>query len=307
MFKAPSFPQKSFLNLAVGCVVTAVLAGTSCALAASVESPFRLGPAASALGGAGRAAIDASEVGWLNPATLVHIHSYHFALSHQQSFRDQGDGYHDYAVMLADGGEDKIAAGSFSYIQRSTLRKGPGAIEAKQKDLQGAFGFFVPGKNFSVGASYRRLIHEQHGNDITQDTFSLGAMFPLGEEFGLALVGHDLAGSSSSAPPEARFVPSIAAGLHATVKQILQIRADLVRPLRENAEGRNDVHFGIESWFRPDFAFRLGCQWLENRDETWATVGVGFKGPRLSFGYSFEKETRTADGTRHTFDLWLPL
>jgi hypothetical protein len=271
----------------------------------NTEAPFRIGPATSALGGTGRTSTDTSEIGWLNPATLVHIQSYHFALSHQQSFRDQGDGYHDYAVMLADGGEDKIAAGSFSYIQRWSLNKS--GVEAKQKDLQGAFGFFWPGKRFSVGASYRRLIHEQHGADITQDTFSLGTMFPLGDAFGVAFVGHDLAGGSGTAPIEARFSPSVAAGLHATLMTILQLRADLVRPLRENSEGRNNVHLGIESWFRPDFAFRLGGKWLENRDETWATVGVGFKGPRLSFGYSFEKETRTADGTRHTFDLWLPL
>lgn len=275
------------------------------AIAASSEAPFRLGPAASALGGSGRAATDASEIGWLNPATLVHIHSYHFALSHQQSHRNQGDGYHDYAVMLADGGEDKIAAGSFSYIQRMTVSRV--GVQTKQKDLQGAVGFFFPGKNFSVGLSYRRLIHEQQGADITQDTFSLGTMFPFGEAFGLAVVGHDLAGSSGSAPPEARFTPSIAAGLHATLIKILQLRADVVRPLRENTQGRNDVHLGLESWFRPDFAFRIGGKWLENRDETWGTVGIGFKGPRLSFGYSFEKEMRTADGTRHTFDLWLPL
>ncbi len=275
------------------------------AAAASSEAPFRVGPAASALGGSGRAATDASEIGWLNPATLVHIHSYHFALSHQQSHRDQGDGYHDYAVMLADGGEDKIAAGSFSYIQRMTVSKV--GVQAKQKDLQGALGFFFPGKSFSVGVSYRRLIHEQHGADITQDTFSVGSMFPFGEAFGLAIVGHDLAGSSSAAPPEARFTPSIAAGLHATLIKILQLRGDIVRPIRDNPEGRNDVHLGLESWFRPDFAFRLGGKWLENRDETWATIGIGFKGPRLSFGYSFEKETRSTDGTRHTFDLWVPL
>lgn len=283
-----------------------ICAADSIALAATNEQPFRIGPAASALGGAGRAANDPSETGWLNPAALVHITQYHFALSHQQSNRDNGDGYKDYAVMLADGGEDKIATGSLAYVRRNSLRGGVGAVDARQQDIQAAFGFFIPGQRISLGASYRRLIHEQYGYDISQDTFSLGTLVPIAEGFGLAFVGHNLAGASSSAPPEATWTPTVAAGLHASYS-IIQVRADIVRPIRDNTQGRNDVHLGLESWFRPDFAFRLGYQWLENRDEAWATAGIAFKGPRLSFGYAFEKESRTQNGTRHTFDMWLPL
>jgi hypothetical protein len=288
MIKA-SLPEnlRKFLTL-VFLSSAASLTLFSDANAASSEAPFRVGPAAAAMGGAGRAATDAAVAGWLNPATLVHVHTYHFSVSHQQSFRDQGDGYRDWGVMLADGGEDKIAAGSFSYVQRSTLRKGAGAIDAKQKDLQAAFGFFLPGQRISVGASYRRLIHEQYGSDITQDTFSVGALLPMGEAFGIALVGHDLAGGSSAAVPEALLTSTVGVGLHASALKILQMRMDVVRPLKNNLANRNDVHVGLESWFRPDFGFRLGCQWLENRDETWATVGIGFKGPRLSFGYAFQ-------------------
>lgn len=277
------------------------------ARAASREVPFRVGAAASGLGGAGRAATDPNEAGWLNPAALVHARSYHFAASAQQSHRDNGDDYRDYAIMLADGGEGKIGSGSFSYIQRSTMRAGPGAISAEQKDFQGSFAVFIPETRSSIGVGYRRLIHSQPGADITQDTYTLGTLIPLGPDLGVAVVGQDLAGGSSSAPVEARILPSLAVGLHAGLMSILQLRADLVRPIRDVQAPRNDVRIGLESWFRPDFAFRLGGAWLENRDETWLTTGIGFKGPRLSFGYAFEKELRSSDGTRHTFDLWMPL
>lgn len=279
----------------------------SVASAASPELPYRVGPASAALGGAGRAGADPSEAGWLNPATLVHVRSYHFSVSHQQSHRDTGDGYRDFGLMLADGGEDKLAAGSFGYVQRSTLRGGAGAIASEQKDLQASVAAFLPGERISLGLGYRRLIHAQPGNDITQDTFTLGMLMPFGDTFGIGLVGQDLAGGSSSAPPEARLIPSFGVGMHATFASILQVRADVIRLLRENPGARSDVRLGLESWFRPDFAFRLGGAWLENRDETWLTTGIGFKGPRLSFGYAFEKEIRTTNGTRHTFDLWLPL
>jgi hypothetical protein len=275
--------------------------------AASTELPYRVGPVSSALGGSGVAANNATEAGWLSPASLVHVKQYHFALSSQQSHREAGDGYSDFGVMLADGGQEKIASGSFSYVQRKTLRGGAGAVSADQKDFQGSLAAFVPGYRLSLGATYRRLIHEQPGADITQNTYSLGMLLPLGQAFGVALVGRDLAGGAADAPPEAQIVPSLAVGLHASLMDILQVRADLVRPLRDNRLNRTDVRGGLESWFRSDFAFRLGGAWLENRDEMWLTTGLGFKGPRLSFGYSFEKELRAENGTRHTFDLWMPL
>ncbi len=316
----PTVPLRrsfSFQSIFTGLCFIFLFGFGATTLAASRETPYRVGPIASALGGAGRAVADPTEAGGLNPAALVYTPSYHFAISRQESHRDQGDGYHDFGIMLADGGEDKIAAGSFSYVQRSTLRGGAGAVSAEQKDLQASVAFFLPKSvwlprrtsegQVSLGLTYRRLIHEQPGADITQDTYSVGAVVPLGNRFGLALVGHDLAGGSGAAPTEAQFAPAVALGFRAVPVPMFQARVDVIRELRENPDARSDVRGGIESWFREDFAFRLGGAWLERRDEMWMTTGIGFKGPRLSFGYAFEKEMRTSDGTRHTFDLWMPL
>ena len=288
-------------------LVSGILAASSLAQAASTESPYRVGPIASALAGAGRAAADPTEAGWLNPAALVHARFYHLSLSHQQSHRNNGDGYRDFGVMFTDGGEEKIAAGSFSYVQRSTLQGGAGAILGEQKDFQGSMAIFLPNRRTSIGATYRRLLHTQAGAEWTQDTFSIGTLIPVTDTFGFGIVGQDLAGGSSSAPREASFIPSVSVALHQRFQEILEFRGDVIRPLRENEEGKMDFRAGAESWFRPDFAFRLGGAWLETRKEMWMTAGIGFKGPRLSFGYAFEKEMRSSDGTRHTFDLWLPL
>lgn len=281
---------------------------TSASAFSNAETPYRVGPVSSATGGAGRAATDPTEAGWLNPAALVHARAYHFALSHQQSHRKAGDGYRDFGVMFSDAGEDKLASGSFSYVQRSTVRGGPGAVTAEQKDFQASLAAFVPGSKASIGATYRRLMHKQPSADLNQDTYSVGLLYPLGKALGVAVTGTDLGGGSSAAGPEARLVPTVAVAVHQTLMDIMQVRADLVRPFRaaDNPDGRNDFRAGIESWFRPDFAFRFGGAWLETRDEMWLTAGLGFKGPRLSFGYAFEKELRSSDGTRHTFDLWMP-
>ncbi len=297
-------------------ILNSVLVGSlfslSAAEAATTEVPYRVGPVASALGGAGRAAVDGGEGGWLNPAALVHIQSYHFGFSHQQSHRDLGDGYRDFAVTLSDGGQEKIAAGSFSYIQRSHLRGGPGAISAESRDFQFSLAGFFPNKRLAMGVTYRRLIHEQPGFDSAQDNFTLGLLYPFSEKFGLALVGQDLAGASDSVAPEARMIPSVSVGAHIVPNQIVRLRADVVRRLELNPDNLENIHLGLESWFDPNFAFRMGSAWLESQNEQWLTVGLGFKGPRLSFGYAFEIQTREkvsrdANGTRHSFDLWLPL
>ena len=272
------------------------------------ETPYRVGPVSSATGGAGRAATDPTEAGWLNPAALVHARSYHLALSHQQSHRAAGDGYRDFGLMFSDAGEDKLAAGSFSYVQRSTVRGGAGAVTAEQKDFQASLASFIAGSEASIGVTYRRLMHRQSAADLDQDTYSVGLLFPLAKSLGVAVTGTDLGGGSSSAAPEARLIPAVSFAVHQTLMEILQVRADLIRPIRaaDNPQGRDDFRAGLESWFRPDLAFRLGGAWLETRDEMWLTAGIGFKGPRLSFGYAFEKVSRSSGGTRHTFDLWMP-
>lgn len=296
----------------LGSVLCASVLPFSVSEAASTEAPYRVGPVASALGGAGRASIDEVESGWLNPAALVHVRTYHFGLSHQQSHRDLGDGYRDFAVTLSDGGEEKVAAGSFSYVQRSHLRGGPGAIAAESRDFQFSLAGFFPNKRLAMGMTYRRLIHEQPGFDSAQDNFTLGLLYPFSDRFGLALVGQDLAGASDSVAPEARMIPSVGIGAHIVPHQIVRLRADVVRRLEMNPDNLENIHLGLESWFDPNFAFRMGSAWLESQNEQWLTVGLGFKGPRLSFGYAFEIQTREkvsrdANGTRHSFDLWLPL
>jgi hypothetical protein len=282
------------------------------AQAATAEAPYRLGPVSSALGGAGRAAVDEAESFWLNPAALVHVRSYHVAFSHQQSHRDLGDSYRDWAVALADSGEDKMAAGSFSYIQRNHLRGGAGAIASESRDFQLSLASFFPNRKVAMGLTYHRLVHEQPGFDSTQDNYSVGFLYSFADKLGLALVGQDLAGASDSVAPEARMIPTVSFGLHVIPHPIVRLRADVVRRLELNPNNLDHVHLGLESWFDANFAFRMGSAWLESQNEQWLTVGLGFKGPRLSFGYAFEIQTREkvsrdTNGTRHSFDLWLPL
>lgn len=303
------FVKRTFYSF----IITAVFLSQAAHAVTTSEQPLRLGPIASSLGGAGRAAVDATESAWLNPAGLVHVRNYTIAGSLQQSSWTSGDSYRDYAVMLADGAnEERNAGGALSYVNRTTLRGGAGAIMGNQQDLQLSLATFLPfpEKNISAGVTIRHLVHQASGSDSSQTNYSLGLLLPLSKVWGLAFVGSDLAGAGDSVAPEARMIPKFAIGLHVVAMPILRVRADWVTALedeRSGIAGRSDTHLGIESWFREDFAFRIGGAWMESRDQTWFTTGVGFKGPRLSFGYSYERDLRSTEGTRHTFDLWMPL
>ncbi len=309
---------RSRLGLVVPAFLFFILTAAA-VLTGAAERPYRTGPIAAGLGGAGRAAVDSTESAWLNPAGLVHVPRYHAAFSHQQSSLESGDSYRDFALMLSDGEPGRSTAGALSYVNRRTLRGGVGEVVGSQQDIQLSFASFVPfPRRLSVGVTLRHLIHQEYGGDVSQNNFSLGFLMPVGRTWGFAIVGADLAGASDTVSPEARMIPTLGLGVHVVAHPLLRLRADWVKAFEQEAplsrrggpsadSGRSDLRMGLESWFREDFSFRIGGAWLESRDQMWTTTGIGFKGPNLSFGYAFERDVRSGEATRHTFDLWIPL
>lgn len=274
------------------------------------ELPFRLGPAASATGRSGRAAVDPSEGAWLNPASLVHMQSYNVVFGHQQAASGSGGSYRDFSAMVSDGGPGKIAAGAVSYVMRDSLR-GSNGQASEQRDLQVSLAAPIAGSHLSLGLTYRKFQHLESGLDRNQDAVTVGALWAPMPVLGFAAVVSNLGVSfDERASPETLVLPTAALAAHLRLYEMLHFRLDAVRALQKEGPnsdrlGRDNVHFGLETFIVPEFGFRGGAAWIESRDEFWWTAGVGFKGPRLSVGYAFEQDARSARGMRHTFDLWL--
>jgi len=280
---------------------------------AEATEPYRMGPIAAAMGGAGIAAVDGSESSFLNPATLSHVQTYFVGLGHQQISHAGRGSHRDFSLMLSDGGPDHLAAGAFSYVRREALRAGPGALSSTQDDLQFSLAGFLPpfGSQsrlmLGIGLTGRRLIHRDAQGTLTQDTGSLGLILPFNENWGVGFVARDLAASADTVPSEARIKPVLGLGIQGQLHELLRVRADVLKAQKWNPEQKLDYRLGLESFFRKEFAFRLGTARIDSMDENWVTVGLGFIGPRLSFGYAYEQDTRSGASSRHTFDLWLPL
>jgi hypothetical protein len=80
----------------------------------------------------------------------------------------------------------------------------------------------------------------------------------------------------------------------------------VARPLRDNPKNRTNAGVGLETILEQAIAFRTGVNWQETENKTLFAVGIGYRGPRLSIDYTFEKDTRVDEATRHLVDLWMP-
>jgi hypothetical protein len=259
------------------------------------------------MGGAGRAAVDPGEVAFLNPASLAHLGRYYVSGVYGASSHPvDGDSWR-IGALLADGSAGNIVSGSLSYIRRFADLLGQGRRE--EQDIQISLAGFAL-KNLAVGLGLRRLYHRPEvltdGKEFVQDNAHLGLLYTPFEWLGLGAVAYNLIPASSLVPIEVRVIPSLGLGGHLLIYNILRLRLDVVRPDLENPDRRADLMAGLETLFDEHFAFRLGGYWRETAQQTYLTTGLGFRGPRLSFSYSLQRDVRTAEGSRHLFDMWLP-
>lgn len=270
----------------------------------SAHAQFFTGPISSAIGGAGRAAIDPSEAGLLNPATVAHLRRYYVSGNYGFGSHVNDGDLQQFGVLLADGTEGNAFPGSLSYVRRTINRRD--GVRLTQSDINIAIAEFA-GDRIAFGLSaHRRTDELSSGGDWEQYNGTLGILVTPYEFLGLGFVLYDFLPLNDFAPAGVQTVPTFAIGSNFLIGETFRIRLDLVRPDKQNPNRRTNVMAGFDSYFRPDFSFRFGGLWSETTDQTFVTAGLGYKGPKLSFDYTFQKDVRVAEGARHLFDLWIP-
>lgn len=269
------------------------------------HAQYFTGPIATALGGAGRAAVDPTEASLLNPASLVHLGRYFGSANYFRGEHPREGRADQYGIILADGSPDKIAPGALSYLRRNL--QSPSGVKALEEDIRLSLGGFV-GRSLSFGVAGHYRIHDEIGGpNYYQTNGDVGLLFVPSPNLGLGIVAHDvLLRAPDNVPTDIQNVPILALGLHYLFEDFFRLRLDVARPEKMNPHHRNNVMAGFETYFTEKWALRLGSNWQESRDKTLLAAGIGFKGPRLSFDYTFELDSRVAHATRHLFDLWMP-
>jgi hypothetical protein len=274
------------------------------------------GTASAAMGGAGRAAVEPSESVLLNSATLPHMPNYYIAGHYFMGWDHERGNDRGFAVVISDGNPENIVPGGASFVRTNRdLTNGTHLVE---QDIQVALADIVTAR-LSVGIAAHRFQVKESGPGLptrqmsNQDNGKIGLLWVATDWLGFAATADDFFPSNQRVPLENRLIPTYSIGSHVMLEKMFRLRLDLVRPNyrlvsgREVSDGRVDVMAGLESYFQEKVAFRLGAQWRESTDQTLLTTGVGIKGPKLSFEYSLERDVRSPTGSRHLFDLWIPL
>jgi hypothetical protein len=283
-------------------LVTSVM-GLQFFCSSPARAQFHVGPIATATGGAGRAAIDPGEISYLNPAAVAFLRSYYMdagiGLTTHATLGDSKE----WGVLAADNSEGELVAGSISYQRRNQdYLSGHSALI---QDIQASVAGFV-GSHFAIGGSVHRLNYNpSQGARTIQTNLNLGVLWAVTPSVGVGVTALDILPLSEDVAAAIRLSPSYGFGTNWIIRQFLHLRFDFVRRTEFNYE-RTNFMAGFETYFTENFAFRAGSDWEETENQTWITTGLGFKGPKLSFNYTYAKDIRQAKGSRHLFDLWMP-
>lgn len=263
-----------------------------------------VGPQASGMGGAGRAAIAPGESAFLNPASIPFFGEYFGTGFYAQSEHPQSGEAQQFGALLSDGGPDRLFQGALGYVQ--TNQK-PGVGDVSIQDIYVAISGFVY-KNISFGIQAHRYLYRQSGaQDSMQYNGGAGLIYAYSKSLTFGVVASDLLTEKESVPAAARLNRTYAVGANYLYDKRFNIRVDAVRPSDQNPDNETDLMAGFESEVMEYMAFRSGFRWNEaiGPERRVFTAGLGFKGPKLRADYGFEKDTKVAGGIRHSFDLWM--
>ncbi|MGE0529562.1 MAG: hypothetical protein AB7P49_21115, partial [Bdellovibrionales bacterium] len=269
-----------------------------------VSAELFRGPISAALGGTGRAGLESLEAAFLNPALIPLLSDMQITGYYQDGYSAERAHRTAYGVGAVDNSEGVWIPGSLHYLQLHDWGRIPGRSDSEL--WQAALGKRF-GEHLSFGISGYRLVSEFQGApSATQWNFSLGSLWMIREQLGVAYVLDNVARPGSDVPAGLREDLNHALGVFWGVKGIIQVRMDIVRQERFNPDHKLAYMIGLESLSTEFFIIRLGFKRDELRDEKIWSAGFGFNGPRLRVDYAVQKYQEGDAGALHTVDLRVP-
>lgn len=250
------------------------------------------GSVSSATGGTGRAAVEAGDANYLNPATIVHLKGRHFYSSFAQT---------ETALGLTDNSEESSVPASFAYLRKRVVTELSQNVDIQDMRLSLAdFAY----QQFAVGITghlYQINDGENHAQQINGD---VGFSYTPAPQYGLGLVFYDVAGESKNLPAAYRLSPKIGFGFNYIYRSFLRLRADLVSAPNQNFN-KPTYEIGYESYFNKWWVVRLGYQADKYSARDLMTAGLGLDLPRFTLNYGYQGDTKDSSH-RHSVDLGVP-
>lgn len=282
---------------------TAIFCAASIARAQSASSL--------ATGGSGRATVEAGDVIFLNPASLVHLRGRYF-YSAASSVQKQ------FSVALSDSTRDSLFAGGLAYSQSKDEK------DARFSNVSISVADFIVNK-WTIGITGHQYIY-QTSPQTTYNTHNLdvGLMYTPTPNVGFGLVGSNLFSLSKNLPVDFPAKRSYGLGANWIYRSLLRVRADLVlqdhynyastvegaaAPLvSESPSPGQDLIMmtGLESFMNSWAITRIGYQLNNTRNLQYASLGFGFRGPKFALNYAWVTEINGNQNQTHSIDLQVP-
>lgn len=240
----------------------------------------------SATGGTGRAAIEAGDVSFLNPAALVHLRGQHFFSSFAQD---------EFAVSVSDNSGNSAFPGALAFVKKQkTFSTG----KADMMDISFSVAEFAVEK-FAMGLTAHYIEHRiKDGESSHQMNADLGFIYTPEPYIGLGLVAYNLVPDNSEIPKELRTKTTVGAGFNYIYRATWRGRLDV--------DSESVVMAGIETYVTRYFITRFGYSDDLDDKRQLLTAGVGFKGPRFAINYAYEGNPQISADYRHSVDLAVP-
>lgn len=247
--------------------------------------------ATDAVGGAGRAAVEAGDVNYLNPAGLVHLKGRFIYTTLSKE---------DLSLSLSEVSREVIVPASFSYFQRRT--KDDLNRDLRWQETRLSLADFVMNK-LSMGVT--GILSSITFNDIkyNQTNGNLGFFLTPTDHFGIATVFYNVFGSADNVPEGLRLLPKTAVGFHYIFQNFLRLRFDVLSAARNNF-GKPTTMAGFETLLNQWVIARIGHQNDILAHRELVTAGVGFNGPVFSANYAYQSSIKGANFNRHSIDLF---
>ncbi len=293
-------------------------------------------------GGAGRAAIVAADINFMNPSALVHSHGRHFffrsAPQAMMTGISEGPGdiilpaslaYYQESRALASGGQSasQTGGGQFSGdIARGSILED----RAKVKDTSLAFAdYIVPRLAIGVTIHHHSILwpdtfdFSAHDQNYSRNYTDLGFLFNPGPNLGLGLVFTNFFGAENYNPKELfdlagnrqlltteslnenTIQKQIGFGFNYIVMNMFRVRADLLSgPNMSTA--KTSLMAGFEDFLNQWMIWRLGYQYDGIKDRSLGAIGLGFEGPKFGINYGYQQDMNVTGDSKHSIDLQLP-
>ncbi|MBK9324554.1 MAG: hypothetical protein IPM97_16690 [Bdellovibrionaceae bacterium] len=243
-----------------------------------------------AVAGAGRAAVEASDVNYLNPAALVHAKGRYIYSSWSRE---------DLSVGLSETGRDVVLPASFSYFVSNSKNNSDQDVQVQEFRLSVADFIF---DRLAIGLTGNDNTSKINGVKYNQTNANIGLFFTPTDRLGVAWVFYNTFEPRSNIPEDLRLRPQMAFGVNTIYQNILRARFDVLSSA-DNNFGKAIYMGGFETLWNEWMTLRLGYKNDIKAEQELFTQGLGFNGPVFAMNYSHQGNIKGKDFDRHSIDL----